>query len=288
MKGKASAKGAITIVNAIACGKGSAMSIDLSLVAEVEITKDSKDIEVFIEGEEKENPSVVKEVIKLIFEREKIDGYGAFVKTSSKIPIAKGLKSSSACSNAVALAAYSALGKVPSGLDIVNLGVNASINANVTITGAFDDACASYFGGIVVCDNIKRKLIKREEAKDYKVVILLPEKRLYTSSFNLNSAKSIARFVDEAFNLAMLGKYWQALTINGLLYSMVTNVSYEPVIRALKEGAIASGLSGTGPAISAVCESNEIAKRVIEAWEDFGYEIILTRTTNKGAELYDG
>ena len=73
----------------------------------------------------------------------------------------KGLKSSSAAANAVALASTAALGKHLDDLELVKLGVDAAFDAKVTVTGAFDDACASYFGGIVVTDNLNRKIIKQ-------------------------------------------------------------------------------------------------------------------------------
>ena len=61
----------------------------------------------------------------------------------------------------VTLATVAALNKTLDDMTILNLGVDAAIEAKVTITGAFDDACASYFGGVVVTDNLKRKIVKR-------------------------------------------------------------------------------------------------------------------------------
>ena len=79
--------------------------------------------------------------------------FGAKIKTQSNIPIARGLKSSSVAANATALATTAALGKTLDDLEIIKLGVEAAFDAKVTVTGAFDDACASYFGGIVITDN---------------------------------------------------------------------------------------------------------------------------------------
>ena len=89
------------------------------------------------------------------------NSFGAKIKTCSNIPIAKGLKSSSAAANAAALAATAALGKTLDDLELVKLGVDAAFDAKVTVTGAFDDACASYFGGVVVTDNLKREIVKQ-------------------------------------------------------------------------------------------------------------------------------
>ena len=51
------------------------------------------------------------------------------------------------------LATIAALGKTLDDLELVKLGVDAAFDAKVTVTGAFDDACASYFGGAVITDN---------------------------------------------------------------------------------------------------------------------------------------
>jgi len=38
-------------------------------------------------------------------------------------------------------------------IEILNVGVDASIETKVSLTGAYDDACACYYGGFVVTDN---------------------------------------------------------------------------------------------------------------------------------------
>ena len=97
--------------------------------------------------------------------------FGAKVKTWSNIPIAKGLKSSSAAANAVALATTAALGETQDDFRIINLGVDAAFDAKVTVTGAFDDACASYFGGVVITDNWNGKLLSSCRLPDDLVVL---------------------------------------------------------------------------------------------------------------------
>ena len=43
------------------------------------------------------------------------------------------------------------------------MAIDASLDAGVTITGSFDDATASYFGGVVVTDNKNREFIIKEK-----------------------------------------------------------------------------------------------------------------------------
>jgi shikimate kinase len=80
---------------------------------------------------------------------------GGHVRTESEVPMAAGLKSSSAAANATVLAALDALGVADevSREEACRLGVRAAREAGVTVTGAFDDASASMLGGVTVTDN---------------------------------------------------------------------------------------------------------------------------------------
>lgn len=77
------------------------------------------------------------------------DSIGIEISTKSDLPPASGLSSSSALSNAVTLATSELIvdefdKKPMNDLEIVNLAIDSSLEAGVTITGAFDDATASY------------------------------------------------------------------------------------------------------------------------------------------------
>ena len=59
---------------------------------------------------------------------------------------------------------------------ILDTAVNASRKAKITITGAYDDSTACYFGGFVITDNHSNKLIRRENGPfNLLSVILLPK-----------------------------------------------------------------------------------------------------------------
>ncbi len=143
------AHGAATIVNAIALGKGAAFGVDLWTKAEVKLTDEPGIVKAEITSDPKESTLLIEKTVLRVLQRFSLEkSFGAKVKTQSNIPIARGLKSSSAAANAVALATTAALGKTLDDLEIVKIGVEAAFDAKVTVTGAFDDACASYFGGI--------------------------------------------------------------------------------------------------------------------------------------------
>ena len=195
------------------------------------------------------------------------------------------MKSSSAAANAIALATTAALERKLDDVAVVNLGVDAALDAKVTITGAFDDACASYFGGVVITNNIKRKIVKRFELSETPAVLFyVPAEKTYTASSNVKRMKSMASLVKTVYNEALNGNYWAALTLNGLIYSSALGFDTSPVVDAFTAGALASGLSGTGPAVSAVV-SVEKVDCVKAAWQKFDGEILETRINLEKARV---
>ncbi|MEM2210810.1 MAG: shikimate kinase [Nitrososphaerales archaeon] len=282
LKGKGIAHGAISIVNAIASGKGGALGIKLKVEAEVEIFK-GEEISVEILNAKNENLDLAKKSVERVFKALSISNLGAKVITKSEIPIAKGLKSSSAVSNAIILATCAALDKSFDDIDLIKLGVEASLESGVSITGAFDDACASYFGGFVLTDNYSRHIVKLEPSPNHlQVVIYVPEMKLYTKDVNKSNLEKLSPLVNEIFKLAEKGDYWKALTLNGLVYSAALGFSPQPIIDALMNGALAAGLSGKGPAIAAVCEEN-VVNKIASSWSKLPGKVIKTMVNNSKA-----
>lgn len=284
--GRAVAYGAVTIINAISCGLGAALGINLRTEAMVKLTDEPGRIEGKILSDPSENTILIEKVVKRVLRRFRLeDQYGAYVETRSNIPIARGLKSSSVAANALTLAALSALGERVDDLTAINIGVDASIEAGVTVTGAFDDACASYFGNIVITDNYKRKILKRFQPEgDYAVLIHVPPKKSYTSKSDVNRMKIMAGEVKAIHRMALLGDYWQAMTLNGLVYSAVLGYDLNIAVDALAAGAIAAGLSGKGPAVAAVAPKDRISD-VRDAWVKYGGELIEAEINREKAHI---
>ncbi len=277
MTGKATAiaHGAATIVNAIALGKGAAFGVDLWTKAEVKLTDEPQVIKAKITSDPKENTTLMKKTVMRVLQRFSLeDSFGAKVTTWSNIPIAKGLKSSSAAANAVALAATAALGKTLSDLDLVNLSVDAAFDAKVTMTGAFDDACASYFGGVVVTDNLKRDIVRQLPlVEDFTVLFHVPTQKAYTADSNVGRLQKVKPLVEVAYGQALAGKFWEALTLNGLVYSAAYGYDSSIAIDALAAGAVAAGLCGKGPAVTALTPKDKIDS-VKVALQKYGGEVM--------------
>ena len=288
MRGKAEAitHGAATIINAIATGKGAAVGVDLWTKATVTITEDPGTVQVKILSDSLENPVLAQKTVTSVLKCFRLEKrFGAEVETQSNIPVARGMKSSSAAANAIALATTAALERSLDDVDVVKLGVDGALEAKVTITGAFDDACASYFGGVVITDNLERRIVGHFElSKAPFVLFYVPPKKTYTVETDVKRMKDMAPVVKVAYNEALNGNYWAALTMNGLIYSLALGYDLSPAIDAINAGAYASGLSGTGPAVTAILAEDKI-DAVKDAWGSLEGEILETHINQEKAKV---
>jgi len=290
LRGRAEAitHGAATIVNAIATGKGAAIGVDLWTKAAVTITDEPGTVTVKILPDSSENPVLAQKTAMHVLKHFGLEKEcGAKVETTSNIPVARGLKSSSAAANAIALATTAALKRGLDDVDVVKLGVDGAVDAKVTVTGAFDDACASYFGGVVITDNMERRIVKRFELAEAPAVLFyVPAEKTYTADSDVKRMKTMASAVKLAYKEALNGNYWAALTLNGLIYSSALGYDSSPAVDALTAGALASGLSGTGPAVTAIVAEDKV-DAVKAVWRRREGEILEARVNQKKARVVD-
>jgi shikimate kinase len=282
----AMAHGAATIVNAMALGKGAAFGVDLYTKAQVKLTDEPEVVKAEIASDPQESTILIEKTVMRVLGHFKVEKrFGAKVKTWSTIPIAKGLKSSSAAANAVALATTAALGEMVDDFKIVNLGVDAAFDAKVTVTGAFDDACASYFGGVVVTDNLERKIVMQTLSPDDFVVLFhVPPQKAYSRDSNVDRLRVVKPLVQVAYDEALAGDFWGALTLNGLIYSSASGYDPSIAIDALAAGAVAAGLCGKGPAVTAVVPEDKVDS-VRAAFQKFGGQVLQARLNQEKAKV---
>jgi len=283
---EAVAYGAATVVNAISTGRGAALGVDLWTKARVELNRDIGEVTAMIQDEPGEATNLVTTVVRKVLQRhEASKKFGAHVETRSNIPIARGMKSSSVAANAVALAATAALGKKIRDKEILEDSVEAAIASGVTITGAFDDASASYYGGLVVTDNERRRILKRERIREeYHVLFHVPPDKSYTANVDLQEFQKLARISELAHRMALNGYHWEALTLNGLAHSILLGWEPNVAIEAMNVGAVASGLSGKGPATVAVVKRHQ-ASEVRRAMSRFEGQLIEAKLNNSKARV---
>ncbi|MHA1410103.1 MAG: shikimate kinase [Candidatus Odinarchaeia archaeon] len=276
--------GAITIINAIASGIGAAHGIDLWTKAEVELIPGGE-ITAEIIGERDGDTTLIKTCVTKVFDKFNISDMGAKIITQSNIPIARGLKSSSAAANAVTLAVIKALELKLTDEEIINIGVDAAIESNVSITGAFDDASAAYLGGIVLTDNLNRKILFHDSVDtSLKVVLFIPQKKILTKSVDVNKIKLIKNLISPLVELVKNKQPYLAMTLNGFLYGGCLNTNFDILFAALEHNVLGVSISGTGPSIAAVVHEADVDK-VLRAWRNFDGELKVVNTNNKKAHL---
>jgi shikimate kinase len=250
MRGTATAHGAASVVNGIACGRGAAFGVALETTATVELTDEAGRFEVRIEDEPGEETALAEHCVRGVLQKFGLEGeHGARITTRSQIPMARGLKSSSAAANAVVLSAYKALGREIDDLEVIDIGIRAAFSANVTITGAYDDACATYFGNVVVTDNVRRRILAQYPIdEDYDVVIHVPARKIRKRDVEVSRLRSIRIPAELAARLTLERDFLGGMLVNGLAYSAAMGLSTEVAMKALEAGAATAGVSGTGPA----------------------------------------
>lgn len=271
MKGRATSHGAGTIVNAIATGQGAAFGLTLRATANVEVRPQSFGVQARVPADVE--PALAVSAARRILVRSDRK-VGLEISIDSEIPISRGLKSSSAVANAVVQATSRALGLDLDPLEILQTSVDAAIEAGVTITGAFDDACASLYGGICVTDNRVRRLLALDRfPSDLVAVIHIPPRMIRKSDLREGDFAGIRSEVEAAFHLALRGDYFRAIEANSAAYAPVLGIDETPAHRARAAGALAAGITGTGPAILALAKPDR-AERVRHAMEDGESEIL--------------
>lgn len=288
MDGRAVAPAAGTVLNALATGTGSAFAIDLETTATVELTDDGT-----VSGEIAEEPdadaALIERAAELVLERHAEDAglehstVGARIHTESDVPMASGLKSSSAAANATVLATLDALeiADAVERVDACLVGVQAAREAGVTVTGAFDDASASMLGGVTVTDNTSDELLAREEL-DWHALVYTPPEQSFSADADVSACERIAPMADLVAELALEGRYGEAMTVNGFAFCGALEFPTAPMIDALPTAEGVS-LSGTGPSYVAVGD-RDVLEDVRAEWSQRAGTTRLLQTRNDGAK----
>ena len=274
--------GAVSIVNAIATGKGATLGIDTFV--EVKLTK-KNGTGIHITSENKTISSrLINKVIENMIPKKILEKTRLELDFKSDIPTGYGLKSSSAISSAVVLSCAKAFGKTINDEQVLKLGAKTSIETKVSITGAYDDACACYFGGFNVTDNLKMKLFRREIApKELHAVIFLPKSR---KRGNLNRLKIFQNAFEKSWELAYKADYWNAAVVNGIATTAILDSEPELIMRLMERGALCATISGNGPSIMAITDKNNKLK-IQKEFSGLNGRIMVAKINNKKAYVHE-
>ena len=281
-KVKATVHGAISIVNAIAVGKGATLGITPKVEA---IIEDAPGSGISIKSDNQSLSSrLINKTIEKVVSKKQLSKTKLIVTLNSEIPTGYGLKSSSAISSAVALACTKLFKQKINDSKILLAGVNASIETKVSITGAYDDACACYYGGFVVTDNYKRKIISLKKAPtNFKVVIFVPRSR---KRGNVKKLKTLNSVFERAWEFAKNSDYWNAMILNGFATSAILNSDPKIISDLVQSGAIGASVSGNGPSVAAVTKPANISK-VKKVFSNLDGKVFVSQINNKRADVHE-
>ena len=277
---KSEVHGAVSLVNAIATGNGAAVGIDTFVKTTLEVKEGSG---IHITSDNKTISSrLINKVIQNSVPKKQLEKIRLELDFQSNIPTGYGLKSSSAISTAVSMACSKAFQRKFTDKKILRIGVESSIQTKVSLTGAYDDACACYYGGFNVTNNYKRKLVlSRPAPNNLQAIIFLPKSR---KRGNLKKLKNFKPAFEKAWELAKNGDYWNASILNGIATSSILNSNPELIFKLIEKGAIGATISGNGPSIMAITKKghNSNIKKEFSSLEG---NIIISNINNKKAEV---
>ena len=274
--------GAVSIVSAIATGNGATLGIDTFVKTRLEV-KDGTGISITSDNKTISS-RLINKVIENVISKRQLEKVRLKLDFQSNIPTGYGLKSSSAISTAVSLVCSKAFKKKLTDEEILKIGVESSLQTKVSITGAYDDACACYYGGFNVTNNYKRDLIFRGNApSDLQAIIFLPKSR---KRGNVKKLKNFKPAFEKAWELAKNHDYWNASILNGLATSSILNSNPELLFKLMKKGAISATISGNGPSIVAITKKghNSNIKKELSSLEG---KVMVSNINNKKAEVYE-
>jgi len=274
----ATVHGAISILNAIGTGYGSAVGISLKVSAEVSLSN-GRGIKLQTEiGKE-----LLEDLALIILPKDIVSQNQININIISEIPAGYGLKSSSAVTSALSLACFKIAGDNPDDKCVLESAIAASIKAGVTITGAFDDAAACYYGGVVITDNRSHELLKHYRApEDLYALIFLPVQE--TRGDFISRLPIMSDLFFDSFNLAKSGNYWKAMKLNGVIMSSISGFDSRPALDALKAGALSASISGNEPSTAAVTYI-ENKDSILAAFSRYDGKILVSKLNNKKASV---
>ena len=268
------ANGAVSILHAMGTGKGCSIPVKLQTLVNIH------DEQRPVVGDEHDLLSHVSSIWrKNGFPLPPVFGW----EVVSNVPIGQGLKSSSA----LACAAIRALDKASwtglSDFEIVDLAVEAQIKSGCSITGSMDDTWAAISPGWKVVDpSVPSKdsiLFEGELETGLTVMIGLRGRRKTTPEKEAFSRNS--QIFDRAFASLINGSILDALSSNGMAVA-ASNDDFEALRISnmmIASGALAAGISGSGPAMAIVCYKQD--KEFLEPQlKQFCEQVLITEFTN--------
>ena len=257
--GTGQAHGACSLLHAAGTGYGASIALDLPIIVKA-LDKPSKRQ---LEDSDGVLPAVVDAwVSNGLALPEGLEANDIHWAVASKIPQNRGLKSSAALSVAGIKALCEATNTDLSDFEIVSLSSQAQMNAGVSITGSIDDSWACLTKGWRLinanAEDIESGVVMSgpgPNPDDWIVLIAARDER--KSRPELENFAPLFQEFEKALIALQQGEILNCLTINGRAVCSVTNDLQGRRIAndAFINGARASGVTGSGPAVVIIIPS---------------------------------
>ena len=269
--GEGEARGGVSILHALGTGKGCSVGVNL-------LTK------VKLVDKKSENLHDKHKLLDSVIKCWKAEGfplpkeYGWDI--SSEVPIGQGLKSSSALACAAIKSLNSASWMNLNNFEIIDLAVKAQKVAGCTITGSIDDAWCAMAEGWKLIDSTKNaaESVLSEGEIENSLCVLIAIRGIRKNDIKIESFKEYNALFDKALKSIERGEIFEALTTNGMGVAAANddNEAIKICNLSIINGAIAAGITGSGPAICIICYEKEV-----EVLSDIikKYDMDLIRTT---------
>ena len=257
--GTGQAHGACSLLHAAGTGYGASIALDLPIIVKA-LDRPSKRQ---LEDSDGVLPAVVDAwVSNGLALPEGLEANDIYWAVASKIPQNRGLKSSAALSVAGIKALCEATNTDLSDFEIVSLSSQAQMNAGVSITGSIDDSWACLTKGWRLinanAEDIESGVVMSgpgPNPDDWIVLIAARDER--KSRPELENFAPLFQEFEKALIALQQGEILNCLTINGRAVCSVTNDLQGRRIAndAFINGARASGVTGSGPAVVIIIPS---------------------------------
>ena len=257
--GTGQAHGACSLLHAAGTGYGASIALDLPIIVKA-LDRPSKRQ---LDDSDGVLPAVVDAwVSNGLALPEGLEANDIHWAVASKIPQNRGLKSSAALSVAGIKALCEATNTDLSDFEIVSLSSQAQVNAGVSITGSIDDSWACLTKGWRLinanAEDIESGVVMSgpgPNPDDWIVLIAARDER--KSRPELENFAPLFQEFEKALIALQQGEILNCLTINGRAVCSVTNDLQGRRIAndAFINGARASGVTGSGPAVVIIIPS---------------------------------
>ncbi len=256
---------AVTIVNALPCGKGSALAIDIPTYITVKTSDrdyiesvDSQTLQKFVNMYRKELGIKDKFIISV----------------RSCIPQGSGLKSSSSVTSGIALG-ISALARPEMKIeDCIKLSCKICKELGISFTGALDDASASVLGGLVYTVNDEYRIDSIVDVDDdLKVLVMIfnnwhRPKNMNTKFINMRNDSKIRSIFEKIYNLAFRDPI-EAAFLNTVYMCLILGYDVSTLYEIHRKfKPTATLLSGNGPAIAVLDNDLEKLRNVLNSYRN--------------------